>query len=179
MNITTRRQHCQSPLGVRKPNDRISPSPSACSPNTQRAARSTSRYIPARYDLGWTVSRSAKEIVPKDAFSPAAQTTRNIRWWFVLCARPDVYMFSSSRERPFCFQRVAAYSGGGSFLATIRIKWKTGRPGTLSNFRYHRHRRRHHRCRTTADAIVLKPKTFIIVWRSLKRDEIINPNVRA
>jgi hypothetical protein len=62
------------------------------------------------------------------------------------------------RKKPFGFQRVAVFSGGGSFLAAIRIKWKTGRPGTLSNFRCN-----YRCCWTTADAIVLKPKTFIIV----------------
>lgn len=39
-------------------------------------------------------SRLTEEIVPKDAFSPAHIPTA-IHWWFVLFARPDVYIFFS------------------------------------------------------------------------------------
>lgn len=69
-----------------------------------------------------------------------------------------VHGFFSLAKPIFFSTGGSVYGGGGSFLVSIRIKWKAERPRTLSNFR-----RRCRRCWTTADAIVLKPKTFIIV----------------
>lgn len=97
--------------------------------------------------------RQTEEIVPKDAFSPARTDRHPLMIRFIRSTQ-CVYVFFLSlfTKGHFVFNKDG---DGGSFFAAIRIKWKTGRPGILSNFRCLR-------CSWTTDAIVLKPKTFIM-----------------